>query len=225
MNPVGLAASALGGTTLNAFAGVGRAEGGLAAMQRSASRPEAAQRWRRATALIIDEARTRLRGSPLGVGARWALAHPSCMPSGLRLIWTALRQHCAALGLMIMLPAVLGDSGEGPWRLAQCNASLSLVKALWRPEQVSMVGAELFEQLEAVARHVRRSDSPFGGLQLVLAGDFHQLPPVAKGRAALAGARRRVLSGLRCTELALVPHAMYKSRQLDVAASCFLIWR
>jgi hypothetical protein len=37
-----------------------------------------------------------------------------------------------------------------------------------------------------VARHVRRSNAPFGGLQLVLAGDFHQLPPVAKGRAALA---------------------------------------
>jgi ATP-dependent DNA helicase PIF1 len=49
-----------------------------------------------------------------------------------------------------------------------------------------MIDGELFEQLEAVARHVRRSAQPFGGLQLVLTGDFHQLPPVAKGRQAAA---------------------------------------
>ncbi len=51
----GLAAAALGGTTLNAFAGVGRADGGREAMQRAAARPEAAGRWRRASALIVDE--------------------------------------------------------------------------------------------------------------------------------------------------------------------------
>lgn len=50
-----------------------------------------------------------------------------------------------------------------------------------------MVDATLFESLEAIARHVRRCDEPFGGIQLVLTGDFHQLPPVAKGRDATAG--------------------------------------
>ena len=51
----GLAAAALGGTTLNAFAGVGRADGGREAMRRAASRPQAAGRWRRAAVLIVDE--------------------------------------------------------------------------------------------------------------------------------------------------------------------------
>lgn len=53
----GLAACHLGGTTINAFAGIGRGEGDLEALARAAGRGEAALRWRRATALIIDEVR------------------------------------------------------------------------------------------------------------------------------------------------------------------------
>ena len=49
-----------------------------------------------------------------------------------------------------------------------------------------MVDGKLFDLLEAVARRVRGTDAPFGGIQLILAGDFHQLPPVAKGREAQA---------------------------------------
>ena len=36
--------------------------------------------------------------------------------------------------------------------------------------QVSMVDGDLLDTLEAAARHVRRSDKPFGGIQLVLSG-------------------------------------------------------
>lgn len=35
-----------------------------------------------------------------------------------------------------------------------------------------------FQKLEAVAKHVRKNDKPFGGIQLILCGDFLQLPPV-----------------------------------------------
>lgn len=37
-----------------------------------------------------------------------------------------------------------------------------------------------FQKIEAVARHVRKNDRPFGGIQLILCGDFLQLPPVSK---------------------------------------------
>lgn len=37
-----------------------------------------------------------------------------------------------------------------------------------------------FQKIEAVARNVRRNDKPFGGIQLILCGDFLQLPPVIK---------------------------------------------
>lgn len=33
--------------------------------------------------------------------------------------------------------------------------------------------------MEAVARSIRGNDKPFGGIQLVLCGDFLQLPPVS----------------------------------------------
>ena len=43
-----------------------------------------------------------------------------------------------------------------------------------------MVESTYFDKLEAVARAVRKKDSPFGGIQLILSGDFLQLPPVTK---------------------------------------------
>ena len=50
-------------------------------------------------------------------------------------------------------------------------------------DEVSMVEAGFFDQLEETARRIRGNSRPFGGLQLVLVGDFFQLPPVSRGRA------------------------------------------
>jgi ATP-dependent DNA helicase PIF1 len=51
-------------------------------------------------------------------------------------------------------------------------------------DEVSMMTPELFEKLEEIARKVRRDERPFGGIQLIMVGDFFQLPPVAKGEVA-----------------------------------------
>jgi len=48
-------------------------------------------------------------------------------------------------------------------------------------DEVSMMNAHFFELLEEVARIVKNNSLPFGGIQLILLGDFYQLPPVAKG--------------------------------------------
>eukprot|EP00929_Paragymnodinium_shiwhaense_P066693 TRINITY_DN33484_c0_g1_i1.p1 TRINITY_DN33484_c0_g1~~TRINITY_DN33484_c0_g1_i1.p1 ORF type:complete len:889 (+),score=242.41 TRINITY_DN33484_c0_g1_i1:171-2837(+) len=45
-------------------------------------------------------------------------------------------------------------------------------------DEVSMLDPELFDHLESVARSLRRSGKGFGGLQLILCGDFLQLPPI-----------------------------------------------
>lgn len=48
-------------------------------------------------------------------------------------------------------------------------------------DEVSMLTPALMEYLDVVGRQVRkRADEPFGGIQLVLVGDFYQLPPVSK---------------------------------------------
>ncbi|KAJ0012152.1 hypothetical protein NQD34_013127 [Periophthalmus magnuspinnatus] len=49
-------------------------------------------------------------------------------------------------------------------------------------DEVSMVEGQYFDKLESVARSVRRSTEPFGGIQLIMCGDFLQLPPVSKGK-------------------------------------------
>lgn len=49
-------------------------------------------------------------------------------------------------------------------------------------DEVSMVDPALFDKLEEVARLIRKKpDKPFGGIQVVITGDFFQLPPVNPG--------------------------------------------
>jgi len=53
-------------------------------------------------------------------------------------------------------------------------------------DEISMLDAELFDKLEAVAREVRgEANRPFGGMQVILVGDFLQLPPVGKNGQAV----------------------------------------
>jgi ATP-dependent DNA helicase PIF1 len=43
-------------------------------------------------------------------------------------------------------------------------------------DEISMLSPELFDKLENVARRIRHNEEPFGGIQLILSGDFLQLP-------------------------------------------------
>lgn len=47
-------------------------------------------------------------------------------------------------------------------------------------DEISMVDAKLFDNFEYVAREIRGVDQPWGGIQLVVSGDFFQLPPIGK---------------------------------------------
>ena len=47
-------------------------------------------------------------------------------------------------------------------------------------EEVSMLLPEMLSMVDAVCREIKQSSDPFGGLQVVFAGDFFQLPPVVK---------------------------------------------
>eukprot|EP00808_Paulinella_micropora_P021919 g85.t1 len=100
----GIAAVALGGTTVHSFAGVGLGRESVEVLIHKVKKSQAGKRWREATVLIIDE--------------------------------------------------------------------------------ISMLEAAFFDKLEQLARGVRECEMPFGNLQLVLTGDFLQLPPVAKASDA-----------------------------------------
>ncbi|KAG5360304.1 ATP-dependent DNA helicase PIF1 [Yarrowia sp. B02] len=45
-------------------------------------------------------------------------------------------------------------------------------------DEISMVDARFFDKLEQIAQKLRRNKRPFGGIQLIVTGDFYQLPPV-----------------------------------------------
>jgi len=47
-------------------------------------------------------------------------------------------------------------------------------------DEISMVRADLLDGVDAVLRRYRHSSEPFGGVQLLMIGDLHQLPPVVK---------------------------------------------
>lgn len=51
-------------------------------------------------------------------------------------------------------------------------------------EEISMLSAMTFEMADAVCREVRRVDKPFGGITVILVGDFFQLPPVSRSSRA-----------------------------------------
>ncbi len=49
-------------------------------------------------------------------------------------------------------------------------------------DEISMVRADLIDTIDLVLRHYRyRPNEPFGGVQVMLIGDMHQLPPVCNG--------------------------------------------
>src|SRR3954463_8507172 len=47
-------------------------------------------------------------------------------------------------------------------------------------DEVSMVRVDLIDAIDARLRAIRGSDRPFGGVQIVMVGDFLQLPPVVE---------------------------------------------
>ncbi|MEK7157737.1 MAG: PIF1 family DEAD/DEAH box helicase, partial [Patescibacteria group bacterium] len=47
-------------------------------------------------------------------------------------------------------------------------------------DEVSMLSPETFSMIDAVCREIKQNLEPFGGIQVVLVGDFFQLPPIVK---------------------------------------------
>ena len=68
--------------------------------------------------------------------------------------------------------------------LTRTILSKSFLKQKWLKldtliiDEISMLSPDLFDKLEEMARIIRKNDLPFGGIQLILSGDFLQLDPI-----------------------------------------------
>ncbi len=51
-------------------------------------------------------------------------------------------------------------------------------------DEVSMVRSDMFDFIDRLMRFAKGYDKPFGGAQLIIVGDFYQLPPVVVGYEA-----------------------------------------
>ncbi len=47
-------------------------------------------------------------------------------------------------------------------------------------DEISMLRAQTLDMVDAVCREIKQNSEPFGGMQVVLVGDFFQLPPINK---------------------------------------------
>jgi hypothetical protein len=54
-------------------------------------------------------------------------------------------------------------------------------------DEVSMLSANMLDMVDMVCREIKQSDEPFGGIQIILVGDFFQLPPIIKNPSAALG--------------------------------------
>ena len=109
--------------------------------------------------------------------------------TGKKVSLTALT-GCASLLLHPKAKTIYSWAGIGlgrdPVPLLVANARKSRKAAYnWKStdilviDEVSMMTPDLFEKLDQVGRKMRKNEhTPFGGLQIVLVGDFFQLPPI-----------------------------------------------
>lgn len=72
--------------------------------------------------------------------------------------------------------------GENNWQHKFSREKINLLKSLnlLIIDEISMVRADLLDSIDHVLRRYRRSNASFGGVQLLLIGDLHQLAPVVK---------------------------------------------
>lgn len=78
-------------------------------------------------------------------------------------------------------------SGE-PEQLSSLIASNKYKKVDWKYvdiliiDEVSMMDKDMFETLYLIGQKVRKNLLPFGGIQIIMSGDFYQLPPISKDK-------------------------------------------
>lgn len=130
---------------------------------------------------------------PAGAGKSHLIRHivKWAESMGKRVGLTALT-GCAALLLGSGAKTLHSWGGIGLARepadaLATAILRTPKAKARWKRtdmliiDEISMMAPDLFEKLDRIGQRVRANTRPWGGIQLIVCGDYFQLPPVTRG--------------------------------------------
>jgi len=82
---------------------------------------------------------------------------------------------------------------------------------VWIVDEVSMLSGEMLDNIDSFMKTIRRSEQPFGGVQLILCGDFLQLPPVPS----------RIPESIKCLQLATEADFLFLNRGFAFQAKCW----
>lgn len=127
-----------------------------------------------------------------GVGKTKVLAeiHRQAQENSLNIGLTAMTGAAALLIGGKTLHSYLGI-GLGDDPVQDIIKRIRFVKSIssrWRSlnvliiDEVSMLTADLLEKINSIAKTLRYDERPMGNIQIILCGDFYQLPPVSKDK-------------------------------------------
>lgn len=80
----------------------------------------------------------------------------------------------------VHLPVAARRNDQHSHRISKKKIRLMRGLDLLVIDEISMVRADLLDAIDETLRRQRRDSRPFGGVQLLMIGDLHQLPPVTK---------------------------------------------
>lgn len=152
-------------------------------------------RSQRVVMKAVSEGKSVFFTGAAGTGKSFLLSHiiKSAPKAGLFVTASTGLAAVNIRGTTIHAFAGVGLGDGSPESLAKRVASNPHASNRWREarvlivDELSMIDGRLLDKVEYVARAVRKSAKPFGGIQLIFAGDFLQLPPVCKpGNACFA---------------------------------------
>lgn len=78
------------------------------------------------------------------------------------------------------IPGSEAQSKESQFKFSKDKVKIIRSLDLLVIDEISMVRADLLDGIDAVLRRYRRNNLPFGGVQLLMIGDLHQLSPVVR---------------------------------------------
>jgi ATP-dependent DNA helicase PIF1 len=144
---------------------------------------------------LVKEGKNVFMTGPGGTGKSYLINHLLRDLGSSKVIQVCAMTGVAAELLECGAKTIHSWSGTGictdQERAYQKVLSNRLAKKRWKQvdlliiDEVSMMSVTHLKMLDYVARKIRKQDHPFGSLQILLSGDFHQLPPIGAKNTAV----------------------------------------